>query len=150
MFKKFSWGHGIALALASFMIFILSMIFIFSRGQQNSELITETYYQDELQYQQIIDAKNNADKIQNKPEYIQDARGVTLKFPAEINNGNSKFKIDLHRAEDQNLDVVRNINLNAENAIFLPKDILAKGNYVLRVMWTKEKQNYQLDYDIVW
>lgn len=150
MFKNFTWGHGIVLALASFMIFILSMIFLFSHGQKNSELITDNYYEDELRYQQVIDAKENADKLSAKPVYLQDARGVTVKFPPEFNNGNTKFKIDLHRAEDQKLDIIREMPLNSRNEIFLPKEILAKGNYVLRMMWTKDQQQYQLDYDIIW
>lgn len=150
MFKNFTWGHGIVLALGSFMIFILSMIFIFSRGMQNSELITDNYYEEELQYQKVIDAKNNADALPEKPVYSQNANGITIKFPAEINNGNAKFKIDLHRAEDRNLDVIREIPLNRDNAVFLPAAILAEGNYVLRVMWTKDQQDYQMDYNIVW
>lgn len=150
MFKNFTWGHGIVVALGSFMIFILSMIFLFSRGQQNSELITDNYYEDELQYQKVIDAKNNADELAVKPVYSQNADGVTVKFPEEINNGNSTFQIDLHRAEDKNLDVIRELPLNGNNALFLPKQILAKGNYVLRVMWTKDQKKYQMDYDIVW
>ncbi len=150
MFKNFTWGHGIVLALGSFMIFILSMIFLFSRGQKNSELITDNYYEEELQYQQVIDAKNNADDLETKPVYSQNANGVSVKFPPEINNGNTKFQIDLHRAEDRNLDVIRELPLNNENALFLPGEILAKGNYVLRVMWTKDQKKYQMDYDIIW
>ena len=55
--KKFTWGHGIALALACFIGFILYLIFIFPIGKQTSDLVSDNYYQDELEYQKVIDAK---------------------------------------------------------------------------------------------
>ena len=150
MFKKFTWGHGIAVALGSFMIFILSMIFFFSRGWQNSELITDNYYEEELAYQNVIDAKKNADELSEKPQYLQSTEGIKVIFPKDINNENAKFKIDLHRADDQKLDIIREMTLDAANAIHIPQNVLAKGNYVLRVHWTQNNKNYQMDYDLVW
>ena len=150
MFKKFSWGHGIVIALGSFIAFILFMIFLFPNGQQNSEMITENYYEEELAYQKIIDAKNNADLLPEKPKYNQDQSGIKVIFPEDINNENSKFTIDLHRADDQKLDVKREIKLDGKNTLFIPANILVKGNYVLRTMWTTNNKNFQIDYDLVW
>lgn len=150
MFKKFSWGHGIVIALGSFIAFILFMIFLFPNGQQNSEMITENYYEEELAYQKVIDAKNNADLLPEKPKYNQDPSGIKVIFPEDINNGNSKFTIDLHRADDQKLDVKREIKLDGKNTLFIPANILVKGNYVLRTMWTTNNKNFQIDYDLVW
>ena len=150
MFKKFSWGHGIVIALGSFIAFILFMIFLFPNGQQNSEMITENYYEEELAYQKVIDAKNNADLLPEKPKYNQDQSGIKVIFPEDINNENSKFTIDLHRADDQKLDVKREITLDAKNTLFIPANILVKGNYVLRTMWTTNNKNFQIDYDLVW
>ncbi len=150
MFKKFSWGHGIVIALGSFIAFILFMIFLFPNGQQNSEMITENYYEEELAYQKVIDAKNNADLLPEKPKYNQDQSGIKVIFPEDINNENSKFTIDLHRADDQKLDVKREIKLDGKNTLFIPANILVKGNYVLRTMWTTNNKNFQIDYDLVW
>ena len=56
MFKNFNWGHGIILGLGSFIAFILFMIFIFPDGQQNAEMVSDDYYAEELNYQEVIDA----------------------------------------------------------------------------------------------
>ncbi len=148
--KKFTWGHGIVLALLSFIGFILYMIFVFSHGQQNSELITDNYYEEELAFQDVIDAKNNADKLENRPTYEQNEHQIAVVFPKEFNNENTSFSIDLHRSEDQKLDVKREMKLDAYNRIVIPAKVLRKGNYVLRMKWTKAKTNYQIDYDLVW
>lgn len=50
MKSKFTWGHGMVLALAGFIAFILGMIFFYTRGYQTSEMVSENYYEDELIY----------------------------------------------------------------------------------------------------
>ncbi|MBP0612026.1 FixH family protein [Chryseobacterium sp. cx-311] len=150
MLKKFTWGHGVALALGLFIIFILSMIFYFTSTWKNSELITDDYYEAELAYQDVIDAKSLANGLPEKPQYSQDKMGIRITFPQEYNNLNTQFSIDLHRAEDQKLDVIKEMDLDGRNSLFIPAAVLAKGNYVLRVHWTRAEKNYQLDYDLVW
>jgi hypothetical protein len=55
--KKFTWGHGIALALGCFIGFIFYISFFIFPNGNNSELVSDNYYQDELEYQKVIDAK---------------------------------------------------------------------------------------------
>ena len=89
---KFTWGHGIVVALGLFISFILYLIFIFPIGKQNSELVTENYYEDELSYQKVIDAKNNAATLTAKPQYAQLPYGIRIAFPKDINNENAKIE----------------------------------------------------------
>ncbi|MCX8534410.1 FixH family protein [Chryseobacterium luquanense] len=148
--KNFTWGHGVFLALASFIIFILSMLFLFPNGQKNSEMVTEHYYEEELQYQSVIDAKKRADDLAEKPVYSQSPTGIKLTFPEDINNSNSKISYVLNRSDDQNLDVKRKETLDAARSFIIPKAVLKNGNYTLRLMWTKDKVDYRLDYDVIW
>lgn len=150
MFKKFTWGHGVILLLGSFIIFILSMIFLFTRGWQNAELVSNDYYKDELNYQQVIDAKNRAEKLAAKPQYSQDSAGITLKFPSEINNQNAKVSFELFRSDDERLDVKKEVALDGANSFTIPAKILAPGNYTLKLFWLQNKIQYQIDYDVVW
>lgn len=148
--KNFTWGHGIVVALASFIIFILSMLFLFPNGQKNSEMVTDQYYEEELQYQQVIDAKKRADQLAEKPFYSQSASGITLKFPESISNSNTAVKFVLNRSDDQNLDIKKSVTLDANNSFTIPAAVLKGGNYTLRLMWTKDKTEYRLDYDVIW
>lgn len=148
--KNITWAHGIIFALAAFMIFILSMLFLFPNGQQNSELVTEDYYEEELAYQQVIDAKNAADTLKLKPQYIQNPAGITIKFPENVNNNNAKFSYVLNRTDDQNLDLKKTVILDATNTFTIPKSVLVNGNYTLRMSWTKNNTEYRMDYDVIW
>lgn len=148
--KNFTWGHGIILALGSFIVFILSMLFLFPNGQKNSEMVTDKYYEEELEYQSVIDAKKRADSIKEKPAFSQNAEGIRLTFPKNINNTNSDIKFVLNRSDDQNLDVKRSEKLDANQSFLIPAKVLIKGNYTLRLMWTTNKTDYRLDYDVIW
>lgn len=150
MLKKFTWGHGVVAALISFIGFILFMIFIFPNGKQNSEMITDDYYQEELVYQDVIDAKNRADQLPEKPSYGQSAAGITISFPADINNANSKISFQLFRTDDRRLDVKKDVLLDHDRSFTIPAKILAAGNYTLKVFWKKDRLDYQRDYDVVW
>lgn len=148
--KKFTWGHGIVLAMLSFMGFILFMIFVYSSGKQKSELITEDYYEQELAFQDVIDAKNNADALTEKPLYEQNKFQIAITFPKEYTNDNTTFNIHLYRPEDGNLDVESKMTLDYHNRIVIPAKVMKKGDYMLKLKWTKDNKNYQIDYDIVW
>jgi hypothetical protein len=150
MFKKFNWGHGIVLALGLFIAFILFMIFVFPNGKQNSELISDDYYQDELQYQNVIDAKKNADALPEKPVYSQLPEGIKITFPKEIQPDNKTVNFNLFRTEDKNLDVKKDLQTDAENAVLIPEKVISHGSYTLKIKWTENKKPYQIDYDVLW
>lgn len=150
MFKNFSWGHGVVLALGSFIAFILFLIFVFSRGMQNSELISDNYYQDELTYQEVIDAKNNADQLPEKPLYQRTGEGITITFPNSAAPDDQQVDFDLFRTDDSNLDVQKKISLNSQKKFTIPKQVIVAGSYTLKLKWQKNKKPYQVDYDVLW
>lgn len=156
MKSKFTWGHGMVLALAVFIAFILGMIFFYTRGYQTSEMVSDNYYEDELVYQEVIDAKKAADELHEKPVYVQNAEGIKITMPKEFNNTNSKFKIFLFRTDDSNLDIKKDVELDANNAIVIPHkigeaSIIKDGSYTLKLNWKDNKgKQYQIDYNLIW
>lgn len=148
--KNLSWGHGVMIALLAFIIFILSMLFLFPNGQQNSEMVSDNYYEEELLYQQVIDAKGRADKLVNKPVYSQNSSGITIKFPADYSNGNARIKYVLNRTDDKNLDVKKDAVLDENKSFTIPANLLKFGSYTLRLTWVKNKTEYRIDYDVAW
>lgn len=150
MFKNFTWGHGIVIALGAFMIFILSMIFIFSRGWQNAELVSDDYYRDELVYQKVIDAKNLAQALPQKPQYSQNSNGIKITFPDEAARGASAIRFELFRTDDEKLDINKEVTLSFDRSFTIPAKVLSPGNYTLKLHWKNNGKDYQIDYDVVW
>lgn len=150
MFKNFNWGHGVIIGLGSFIAFILFMIFIFPNGQQNADMVSEDYYSDELNYQEVIDAKKNAGLLKDSLQYQQLANGIKINFPESITPESGKVHFDMYRTNDSNLDVKKDLNLDAQKSFLVPKQVLSPGSYTLKVKWTQNKKPYQIDYDVQW
>lgn len=150
MFKNFTWGHGLVIALGTFMLFILSLIFIFTRGWQNAEMVSDNYYEDELVYQQVIDAKNNADALNEKPKYAQNANGIQIQFPKSITIDKQEVDFHLFRTDDAKLDVEKELKADGAGRIHIPNQILFPGSYTLKINWSTDGKPYQVDYDVLW
>ena len=150
MFKKFTWAHGVAVALASFIAFILFMVLIFPNGQQGSDLVSDNYYEDELIYQEVIDGKNNADLLTEKPTFTQQPKGIQIDFPTAIVTDAKKVHFELFRTDDANLDVKKDLVLEDNNSFTIPRQVISPGSYTLKVKWKENKKPYQMDYDVLW
>lgn len=150
MFKKFHWGHGVAIALLAFIGFIMYMILVFSHGMQTSELVSDSYYEDELHYQEVIDAKKNAEQLAERPVYQQTPAGIKLVFPPNSNPDGKKVNFVLFRTDDKNLDVSKEESLDGSNSVFIPSKVISKGSYTLMLKWHQDKKPYQVDYDVLW
>lgn len=148
---KLSWGHGVVIALGCFMLFILGMIFLFPINKQNAELITDDYYEEELHYQEVIDAKARVDSLANKPTVeLRTGKGIILQFPEEITNTNTKFNFYLYHQADKNLDIRKEFSLDENQQILIPAKVLQKGHYILKVYWVTNAIKYQRDFEIEW
>lgn len=153
--KKFTWGHGIAIALGLFICFILFLIFFYAKlafpnGNDNSELVSDNYYSDELNYQKVIDAKKNAEELSKKPFFAQLPYGIRIAFPKEIIDTNAQVHYELYNTNDKYKDKKENIQIDANNTFLIPKEHLSTGSYTLKVRWKKSDKDYQVDYDIIW
>ena len=147
--KNLNWGHGLMIALGCFILFILFLIFIFPMGKQNAEMISNNYYEEELKYQDIIDAKNNAAKLEKTPTYKATSEGLLISFPESIKADQNTASFVLFRTEDSNLDVKKEVVLQ-HNLFLIPAKVISKGSYTLKLKWTENKKPYQVDYDILW
>lgn len=137
------------IALGCFIIFILGLIFTFPTDSKNSDLVSDNYYEEELEYQKIIDAKHNAARLKELPKYKATSYGIEISFPEDVKPDANKINFVLFRTEDSNLDVKKEITLNNHKFI-IPGKVISKGSYTLKIKWTESKKPYQVDYDIVW
>lgn len=150
MLKKITWGHGIIIALGSFMAFILFLILIFPLGKQNADLISHNYYDEELVYQDVIDSKNRGTALTEKPIYQQNKNGIMITFPKERMVDSKMVDFVMFRTDDSTLDLKKTEQLDTHNNLNIPAKVLVPGSYTLKLKWTENKQSYQIDYDIIW
>lgn len=140
---KFTWGHGIMVALGCFMIFILSLIF-FSGNM--GEMVTEDYYEKTINYQTDIDAAKRANALAKRPEIVQQANGFMIRFPEAIQSGDVLFL----RSEDSKKDVVKPLKLNSRNEMLISSVDLIHGEYEVALRWKQNNQDFLVKERVNW
>lgn len=139
---KFNWGTGIMLAIVGFMSFILYYVITMTTNDKYShDLVSEKYYQKELQYQDEIDAVNNAFLFKEKVEIHKTKKGLKIVFSKDVFSKKIKGKIFLYRPSNKQLDF--EIPFSLSNLYLLvPENRLAEGRWNIEISWKHENTNY--------
>src|ERR1035437_2710380 len=101
---KWNFGTGILVFIIIFMSFILTMVY--KCGQLKSELVSEKYYDQEINFQKQIDKTNNASKLKENPSlhYNKVSGRVVIKYPEEIKPTDISGDITFYKPDNQNAD----------------------------------------------
>ena len=131
-----NWGKGLAVAMVSFMIFILYMVFTLM--SKSTDLESKDYYQKEIEFEKEIVAMENTNKLKEKVKISQNEDYVVIQFPA-IEKLDS-IKVHLFRPDNEKDDQV----FNAEDSkiVMIPIKKLKKGIYNVTTQFKIEKDLY--------
>ncbi len=139
---KISWPTGIIIAIASFIVFILSFVFkVTFLPQYDHHLVSEDYYKDELNYQQEIDKENNAAKLKENVTLKKVATGLLINFPSEFDPTQIKGTISFKRLSNSKLDFQLPISLKTHNFLLKDKN-LVEGRWNVRIEWIVNNNSY--------
>lgn len=139
---RIGWGWGITIFIFAFIAFILVMV-IMAFGT-TTELYAEDYYQQEVEFQDKIDAK-----IQGKAfidSFIVNVNNqyVQIETPVSFTNSSS-CKVSFYRSNNSELD--RNFDFTQElNAsLNIPLTEFHIGNYGVVYQWKDNGLNHRLE-----
>ena len=136
---KMSWGYKIMFV---YLAFVAGMCFlIFKASNQEFDLVTKDYYEQELKYQQVIDQSANASRL-SMPLYIEKKEAeLKISFPDEMKNKKKLVDFYLYYAADAKRDFRRSFELN-ENELAQALPVGMKGMYELKLTWETEGVKY--------
>ncbi|MCM8531597.1 MAG: FixH family protein [Lentisphaeraceae bacterium] len=140
--SKSYWGHGIVVVYALFMTMILTIVYIST--DQKMELVSGEYYNEGIDYQQVIDSRANVAALVEKPSFIQS--DMTITIPISILKDYTKATVTLYRPNDSTLDQTLNIQ-NGSKSFTLPE--LKDGAWQVYLRWQDTKnKNYEMQWNI--
>ena len=114
---------------------------VFKASNQEFDLVTKDYYEQELKYQQVIDQSANASKL-STPVSIEKKEGqLKISFPEEMKNKKKLVDFYLYHAADAKKDFRRSFELN-ENELAQALPVGMKGMYELKLTWETEGVKY--------
>ncbi len=141
---KFNWGTGIVIAMALFIVFILSFVYkTIAIDKYEHHLVSEDYYKDELYYQEEIDKLNNASKLSENITLSNSSQGITIQFPENLDFNKIKGTIHFLRRSNYKLDFDKEIKLN-DHFIIIPDSLLVSGKWIIKIDWQYNDEKYLL------
>ena len=138
---KFNWGTGITIGIILFMSFILFMVF--KATQTESDLNAENYYEQEMAYQDRIDAIANAAPYKKDISIEQVDNGLQVNYPSEMLK---EGKVHLFRPDNASLDV--EMPMTSAGSVLIPRDKMILGVYQVQMSWTKGGDDYYYEENV--
>ena len=139
---KINWGTGIVLAFIGFIGFILYFVVIASTDQNaNHHLVTDEYYQEELLYQNEIDAETNAMEFARQFKFEKTDQGLNISIPEAVRSHNTKGTVSLYRPSNKHLDFNLEISLSNSH-LLIPDNRLLGGRWDIKIRWEHADKNY--------
>jgi len=132
---KISWPTGIIIAIASFVIFILSFVYkVTFLPEYDHHLVSENYYKDELNYQQEIDKQNEGAALKENISIQNTSEGIVITFPSEFEPKAITGTISFQRLSNNKIDFTLPIELNT-NTLLIKDANLVKGRWDVKIDW---------------
>lgn len=134
-----NWGKGIALTLV---VFVGMMAYFLVRAAQNPEpLVTEHYYEQELTFQDRIDATQRAMALPERVRIQAERDHISIHFPAQVAGSTVQGELALIRTNDPTADrTVRMTNVPAGH--FERTIQLLPGRYMAQLEWQAGETTY--------
>ncbi len=145
---KINWGKGIVIAIVSFIGFIMYFVISMSTGKKFShDLVTEKYYEKELNYQQIIDATKNAKSLGEDIHVVKIKEGLQIQLPKIFENKIIEGKVFLYRPSNKQLDFEMPISIT-NNYLLVPEKRLLDGRWNITLSLRYNNKSYHFSKEI--
>lgn len=108
--------------------------------QQDVDLVSETYYLEELNYQQRIEERSNLARSGLEVGLQQTRDEVVLQFPENFKL--AQGEIHFYHPSRELFDKHYEIALNDQNIQSIGKEELIRGHYKVKVSWQVEGKSY--------
>lgn len=122
------WPYGIVLAFLIFCGFMIG--FAVYSTQSKTELVAADYYDQEIQYQQVIDGKNRMADFTSALELMIDAENIQIKLPVELHDADSGH-IRFYRPSNENFDYRVEWDAFEQGQLNIAADKFVTGPYQL-------------------
>lgn len=136
---KINWGTAIVIAIALFAIFIG---YFFVRGMQNpSDLVTDDYYNDEVEYQQHIDSRARAKQLGTVILKPIDGK-LAIVFPGNFKAGSATGEIHFYKPDNAKIDSRYALRVDSTNQQLIDIAAFPRGLWYIKIEATIGDEGY--------
>lgn len=139
---KINWGTGIVIAFIAFISFILFFVIqMMSDDRANHALVRSDYYEQELLFQDEIDAEKRAKNLNIPIDVKRIDAGLLISFPSNQTPEKIKGTIFLYRPSNKAKDLTLPIK-TTQSDLLISNETLVEGRWDISIKWTYEGITY--------
>lgn len=134
-----NWGTKIVIV---FFVFVSGMLFmVFKSAQQNTDLVVPDYYEQELKYQDVIDATARTQALSGVVICKVNNDSIDIVFPKDMHGKEMNGEVWLYCIADKKKDLKKTFSINETN-FAMPFNILNKGLHEVKINWEANGKSY--------
>jgi nitrogen fixation protein FixH len=142
---KLSWGSRIAILYIGFVALIVFLVV--GSMRQSFDLVAPDYYDQELKYQDVIDAGKNQTALSAPASVTANENTVRIVFPQEfkgkIIKGTAQFYSPVNSAWDRHFDLT-----TIDNSMVIARTAIQQTRYKVKISWQADGKNYYQESEI--
>ena len=116
---------------------------------KTSHLVTEDYYNQELQFQNDLDKQTNARTLTENISWKKTEEGLLIIFPESLDFNNITGNVFLYRPSNKQFDFETSISLSNHN-LLIPDKRLLDGRWNIKVDWKYKEVPYLYIKEIIY
>jgi len=132
MNSKFSHSGNIILAGFGMMIIFMSYL-VFICINQPAEMVNDNYYENELKYQDNINAKVNGDVYVQSFSITKDGNKIKLSLPAELSSKFTKASVNFYCVADKSADIKMVLQNSSDGIYYFDASSWKKLNFIAKI-----------------
>jgi tRNA/tmRNA/rRNA uracil-C5-methylase (TrmA/RlmC/RlmD family) len=142
---KLGWGTRVGLLYLGFVALIVTLVY--KSMQQDFDLVSTDYYNEELKYQDVIDASRNQATLSSPVVISQRAEEVVMQFPTEFRQANITGTAQFYSKIDADWDKKFEIRI-IDGICRIPTTTLAATTYQIKLKWWLDEKPYYQETEI--
>ncbi len=135
-----NWGYRLMIAFIAFGGLMATLVY--KSVNTKFELVSNTYYEDELKYQSIIDGKVNAREMEQPVTIEAIPAGVIISIPAEQLKEFHQGELWFYCETDAKKDYKSEFHPDEEGKFIVPKTVLGAEKYIVKLQWKSGDKNF--------
>jgi len=143
---KLNWGFGIAVVALAFVAFILSLVWRCSN--EDVQLVSDAYYENELRYQDRIDRRTNAVEAGMLVAVEQRKDTICLAFPSKVRSDETEGTVVFYKPDNSKLDFTLPLMVDSSASQIISVADLCRGRWQLQITWNSSGVPYYQEREI--
>lgn len=141
-----NWGYKI---LTVYVVFIAGIVtLVYKSSVQNQDLVVHDYYDQELKYQDKIDAIVRTKNLTTPVQCTVEEGNVIINFPGEMKGREINASVLLYYPTDEKKDIQKQLSTN-DGVIRFPIPADNKGFHKLKITWAINKTSFYSEQQIM-